>query len=312
MIAVTGATGHLGPLAIQALVSRGVRPGEIVAMARRPAKASNLADRDVHVRRADYDAPDTLVAALAGVDRLLLISGNEVGRRVAQHRNMVDAARTAGVRLVAYTSVVKADTTRLLLAAEHKATEEMIRASGVPFVFLRNSWYIENYTRQLAQTLDRGVFFGCADGGRVSAATRADYAEAGAAVMAGDGHENRVYELGGDEAFTMNEFAAEISRQSGRAVEYRDMPFEAYLATLVGAGLPEPVARAYADSDLGIARGELFVDSYDLSRLIGRPTTSLSRTVEAALTSLRREAGAARAEAGRRGAESSSEAAPPS
>ena len=311
MIAVTGATGHLGPLAVQALLSRGVPAAEIVAVARNPEKATGLTQRGVQVRRASYDEPEAVAAALAGVDKVLLVSGNEVGRRVAQHRNVVDAARAVGARLVAYTSIVRADTTPLLLAAEHRATEEMIRASGVPYLFLRNSWYIENYTRQLSQTLERGVFFGCADDGRVSAATRADYAAAAAAALTSDA-ENRVYELGGDEAFTMHELAAEVSRQSGQRVEYRDMSFDSYVAMLVGVGLPEPAARVYADADLGIARGDLLVETRDLSRLTGRPTTPLSRAVADALAALDRERGAVTAEAGRRGADADERTAPPS
>jgi NAD(P)H dehydrogenase (quinone) len=206
-----------------------------------------------------------------------------VGRRVAQHRNAVTAARDAGVRLLAYTSLPRAETSPLLLAAEHKATEQMIRESGLPFVFLRNSWYLENYTGQLASALEHGAVFGSAGAGRVSAATRADFAAAAAAAPAGDGHENRVYELGGDEGFTMAELAAEISRQSGRAVVYRDLPFDAYVKMLVGAGVPEPAARMYADNDLGIARGDLCVDSHDLSRLLGRATTTLAQAIAESL-----------------------------
>jgi NAD(P)H dehydrogenase (quinone) len=308
MIAVTGAAGHLGPLAIQELLGRGVQPRDIVAIVRSPDKAAGLGARGVQVRRADYNEPDTLASALAGVDKLLFISGSEAGRRIEQHRNVVDAARGAGVRLVAYTSIVRADSTPLLLAHEHRATEEMIRASGIAYLFLRNSWYVENYTRQLPQMLERGVFFGCADDGRVSAATRVDYAAAAAAALA-SGAENRVYELGGDEPFTLSELAAEISRQTGRTVVYQDLPFDTYVATLVGVGLPEPAARVYADADLGIARGDLFVDSRDLSRLIGRPTTPLSRAIADAVATLGREERAPTTEADRRGASSGDEAA---
>lgn len=283
MIAVTGVTGHLGRLVIEALVERGVAPGEIAALARTPEKDPAMAGRGVEVRRADYTRPDTLAAAVKGVDRLLLVSSSEVGQRVAQHRNLIDAAREAGVGMLAYTSILKADASEMQLAAEHRATEEMIRASGIPFVFLRNGWYLENYTENLAPALEHGVLLGSAEDGRVSAAARADYATAAAVVLTGEGHAGRVYELGGDQAFTLVALAEEISRQTGRRVEYRDLPEAAYAAALVDAGVPEPFARVLADSDRGIARGELFTDSADLRRLIGRPTTTLADALAAAL-----------------------------
>lgn len=283
MIAVTGATGHLGRLIVEALLSRGVAPNEIVALARRPEKARDLADRGVAVRQADYDQPDTLTTALAGVARLVLVSASEVGKRAAQHRNVLEAARSAGVELIVYTSILKADAGEMQLASEHAETEKMIRASGIPFVFLRNSWYVENYTGNLAPALEHGALLGSAEDGRVSAATRADYAEAAAAVVTGNGHEGKVYELGGDEAFTMRELAEEVSRRSGRAVEYRNLPEDDYAKALVGAGLPEPYARVLADSDRAIARAALYTDSGDLRRLIGRPTSSWREAVAAAV-----------------------------
>lgn len=273
MIAVTGATGHLGRLVVEELLERSVAPERIAALVRNPEKAEDLAGRGVQVRRADYTEPETLGPALEGVEKLLLVSSSEVGQRAAQHRNVVDAAREAGVELLAYTSILKADTSRMQLAAEHRATEETIRDSGIPFVFLRNGWYLENYTENLAPALEHGALLGSAGEGRVSAATRADFAAAAAAVLTGEGHENRVYELGGDRSFTLSELAEEISRQSGEKVEYRDLPEEAYAEALIGGGVPEPFARVLADSDRGIARGELFTDRDDLRRLIGRPTT---------------------------------------
>jgi NAD(P)H dehydrogenase (quinone) len=279
VIAVTGASGHLGRHVVDSLIERGVAPSTIVALVRNAAKASDLARRGVVVRTADYSRPDELAAALDGVDKLLLISGNDVGKRVTQHRNVIDAARKAGVRLLAYTSVLEGKSNPILLASDHKATERMIRASGLPFVFLRNGWYIENYTDRLASTLEHGAIFGSAGDGRVSAATRKDFAEGAAAVLATNGHENRIYELGGDNGFTLAELAAEISRQSGRAVAYNDLPVDAYTKVLVGAGLPEAYAKILADSDMGIARGHLFTDSGDLRRLAGRPTTPLSVAV---------------------------------
>lgn len=283
MIAVTGSTGHFGRIVIENLLERGVAPGQIIAVARNAEKAAGLAARGVQVRQADYNQPEALVAALQGVEKLLFVSGSEAGQRIPQHQNVVDAARQAGVRLIAYTSIANADTSGLQLAVEHKATEQMIRQSGIPFVFLRNNWYLENYTGNLASTVEHGVLLGSADKGRLSAATRTDLATAAAAVIAGEGHEGKVYELGGDVAFTLPELAEVISRESGRPVEYRNLPEDAYAEALTGFGLPEGFARVLADSDRGIARGELFTDSGDLSRLLGRPTTTPAEAVAAAL-----------------------------
>jgi NAD(P)H dehydrogenase (quinone) len=282
-IAVTAATGQLGQHVIQSLLDRSVTAADIIAVVRNVEKAAPLAQRGIDIRQADYNDPDALAIAFAGVDKVLLISGSEVGQRREQHRNVIEATRAAGVRLIAYTSILKADTTNLKLAAEHKATEEIIRTSGIPFVLLRNSWYIENYTGTLGQTLEHGVILGSAGEGRISAATRADYAEAAAAVLTGQGHENKVYELGGDESFTLAELAAEISRQSGTEVVYRDLPVEEYTKALVGVGLPEGYAAVLADGDRGISQGELFTGSGDLGRLIDRPTTRLADAITTAL-----------------------------
>lgn len=283
MIAVTGATGHLGRLVIDHLLRRGAEPSEVVAAVRSPAKVADLAERGVVVREADYTKPDTLGPAFDGVDRLLLISASDVGRRAAQHRNVIEAAQGAGVGLLAYTSVAHADASPLMLAAEHRETEAAIRASGLPFVLLRNGWYTENLTGTLAQTLQQGAILGSAGDGRVSAAPRNDYAEAAAAVLTTDGHEGAVYELGGDDAFTMAELAEEITRQSGTDVVYRDLPPEEYERALVGFGLPDDAAALLRDFDEAIAEGALLVESGDLRRLIGRPTTPLADAVADAL-----------------------------
>ena len=285
-IAVTAASGRLGRLAVRALLDRGVPASEIVAGARRPEKIADLAALGVTVREADYDRPETLATAFAGVDRLLLISGSEVGKRVPQHTNAVNAAVTAGVSLIVYTSAPYADTTDLPVAPEHKATEEVIRASGVPFSFLRNSWYVENYTDNLAPALEHGAILGAAGDGKVSAAPRADYAEAAAAVVAGEGHANTVYELGADQPFTLAELAAEVSRQTGKESEYRDLPPEEYARALIAVGLPDGYAQVLAGCDVSLTKGRLLVETGDLSRLIGRPTTPLADSVAAALARL--------------------------
>ncbi|HEY8532981.1 MAG TPA: SDR family oxidoreductase [Micromonospora sp.] len=283
MITVTAATGQLGRRVVTALLDRGVPASGIVAAVRDPAKAADLAARGVTVRHADYDRPETLPAAFAGTHRLLLISSNQIGRRVLQHRAVVEAARQIGVELLAYTSLLHADTSGMVLAEEHRATEELIRASGLPYVFLRNSWYLENYTATLAPVLRHGVILGAAGEGRVSAASRADFAAAAAAVLTGDGHAHTTYELGGDSAFTMAELAAEVSRQSGTTVVYRDLSVDEYRAALVAGGLSEAEATLLADSDAGVARGELATDSGHLRALIGRPTTTLAQAVASGL-----------------------------
>lgn len=279
MIAVTGATGHLGRLIVEALLERGVPAGEIVAAARNPAKAEELARRGVQVRQADYDRPETLASAFEGVDRLVFVSGSEVGRRVAQHGNVVEAAKGAGVRLIAYTSILNADTTQILLAEEHKATERLIRESGIPFVFLRNGWYLENYTENLGSALGMGMVFGAAGEGRVAAAARADYAEAAAIVVSGEGHEGKAYELAGDQGFTLAEFAAAVGRWAGKPVGYTNLPEQAFAEALLGAGLPAPIANMLADADVAIERGDLTSSSGDLRRLIGRSTQTLDEAL---------------------------------
>ncbi|WP_039791018.1 SDR family oxidoreductase [Amycolatopsis sp. ATCC 39116] len=282
-IVVTGATGNLGRLVIDALLERGAAASEIIAPVRSPEKATDLATPGVLVREADYRKPATLAGAFAGADKLLLISSSAVGQRVDQHRNVIDAAKTAGIGLITYTSMLRAQSSPMALAVEHKTTEQLIERSGLPFVFLRNGWYLENYTENLGPAMKTNVIFGSAGNGRVAGAARADYAAAAAAVLLEDGHENRTYELGGDEPFTLAELAAEVSRQSGTHIAYQDLPPVEYTKLLVDAGVPEAKAEMLTDSDLNTALGHLDTSSRDLSRLIGRPTTPLADVVAAAL-----------------------------
>lgn len=274
-ILVTGTSGHLGRLVVLALLDRGVPATEIVATARDLGSVADLAANGVVTRRADYGDPTSLDAALAGVDRVLLVSSSAVGSRVPQHRNVIEAAARAGVSLLAYTSILRADTGGLALAADHLATEDLLKQSGLPVTLLRNGWYVENYTANTAPALATGQVIGAAGDGRVSAATRRDYAEAAAVVLAGGEHAGAVYELGGDEAFTMTEYAAALAAATGQEIGYTDLPAEEYAAILESAGVPAPFAQVLADSDQGIARGALEDHSGDLSRLIGRPTTPL-------------------------------------
>jgi NAD(P)H dehydrogenase (quinone) len=285
-IVITGATGQLGRLVVEALLESGLPAEQIVAAGRTVDRIADLGRRGVQVRSIDYSQPESLREAFAGADKVLLVSGSEVGQRVEQHRNAINAAKEAGVGLIGYTSIANADTTAMQLAAEHLATEEILRDSGVPFVLLRNGWYLENYTGQLPVQVQHGAVFGSAGEGRVSAAARADYAAAAAAVLLRDDQAGKVYELGGDDAFTLSELAGAVSAASGKPVTYTDLPAEKYTQVLVEAGLPESYAAVLADSDLGIARGDLLVTSGDLSALLGRPTTPLREAVQAAAVSL--------------------------
>jgi NAD(P)H dehydrogenase (quinone) len=280
--AITGATGQLGRLVIDELLDRGVPAADVVAIVRSPEKAAALVDRGVAVRAGDYSKPETLPAALDGVDVLLLISGSELGQRVTQHAAVVDAAKAAGVGRIAYTSVLRADTTPLVLAPEHKATEQLIRASGVPFTLLRNGWYIENYTAQIPQYLAQGAIVAAAGDGRIAAATRADFAAAAAAVLTGDGHAGAVYELGGT-AFGLKELAATVSEVTGTEVVYSAVSTSELVRILTGAGLDEGTAGFVAALDEAAERGDLDTDSTDLARLIGRPSTPLIDAVRAAV-----------------------------
>ncbi|HWC78747.1 MAG TPA: SDR family oxidoreductase [Pseudonocardiaceae bacterium] len=281
-IGITAATGQLGRLVVQGLLEQ-VPADELVLIVRDPAKAEEFAERGIRVRPAAYDQPEALASALAGVDALLLISGSEVGQRIEQHTNVVRAAKAAGVSRIAYTSVLRADTTPLILAPEHKATEEAIRESGIPFTFLRNGWYTENYGQQVADAVTTGTFVSSAGEGRVASATRADYAAAAVAVLVGEGHENKVYELSGDVAWTFDEFAAAITEAAGKPVKVEHVTTEQHKQLLADAGVPEATAGFVTALDAQIAEGLLADTTGDLSRLIGRPTTPLADTIPALL-----------------------------
>lgn len=282
MIVITGATGQLGRLVIQSLLNK-LPASQIVAAVRNPARAADLAALGVQVRKADYTDPALLEAAFQGAEKVLLISSSEIGQRAAQHRNVIDAAKKAGVSLVAYTSILHADRSPLGLAAEHAATEAYLRESGLPHVLLRNGWYTENYLASVPPALQHGAFIGSAGEGRISSAARVDYADAAAVALTASGQAGKVYELAGDDSYTLTEFAAELSRQSGKPVPYVNLPEADYKAALLGAGLPEPIANLLADSDVGASKGGLFDDQHQLSALIGRPTTSLEALMQAAL-----------------------------
>lgn len=281
--AVTGASGPLGGLVVEALLDRGVPTGEIVAVVRDPGKVADLSARGVQVRRGDYTDPAGLPSALDGVDRLLLVSGNDVGNRVAQHGNVIDAAAAAGVGRIVYTSVTRADTTQLVLAPEHRATELLLAGSAVATTVLRNDWYTENYTSRLPEYLQRGAIVSATGSGRIGMATRRDYAEAAAAALTEDAHAGRTYELAGPPV-TLDDLAAVITDVTGTAVAHTVVSRDELVSILTGAGLDEGTARFVTALDEGIERGDLDVDSTDLEKLIGRPATSLAEAVRAAVS----------------------------
>ncbi|MFC7000008.1 SDR family oxidoreductase [Rufibacter roseus] len=278
-IGITGATGQLGRIVVDKLKEK-VSSENIVALVRAPEKASDLG---VEAREADYSQPDTLQSALTGVDSLLLISSSEVGQRATQHKNVIEAAKKAGVKWIVYTSILHADTTDISLADEHKATEAALQDSGIPFTLLRNGWYTENYTGSIGGALAGGAVIGSAGEGKISAATREDFADAAVAVLTGEGHQGKTYELAGDEAFTLAEYAAEISRQTGKDIPYKNLPPADYAAALASFGVPEGFAHGIASWDVSASNGALYDDSRQLSKLIGRPTTPLSEAVAQAL-----------------------------
>ncbi|WP_399887445.1 SDR family oxidoreductase [Streptomyces sp. BBFR51] len=280
-IVVTGATGHLGRHVVRQLLEK-VPADQVTAVVRDRARAADLADLGVRLAVADYNSPETFDDLFAAGDRVLLISGNEFDKdRVRQHTIVIEAAKKAGVALLAYTSAP--ESLKAALADDHRATEEVLVGSGVPYSLLRNGWYHENYTEQLAPVLEHGAVVQAAGEGRVSSASRADYAAAAVAVLTGEGHENTAYELGGDEAWSFAEYAAELSRQTGKEIAYNPVSLEAYTGILTGAGVPGPLADVFAGVDASIGKGELVVSTGDLSRLTGRPTTPLAEAVAVAL-----------------------------
>jgi len=278
-IAVTGATGQLGRLVVNKLKDK-VSPENIVALVRSPQKAADLG---VEARESDYNQPESLDTVLEGVNTLLLISGSEVGKRATQHSNVIEAAKKAGVQWIVYTSLLHADTSSLSLAVEHRATEAALQEAGIPFTLLRNGWYTENYTGSIPGAMASGAFIGSAGEGKISAAARADFADAAVAVLTSAGHEGKIYELAGDDSFTLSDLAAEISRQTGKDITYKNLPEAEYAALLTSFGLPEELAQAIAGWDVAASNSALFDEGRQLSALIGRPTTPLSEVVATAL-----------------------------
>nr|WP_180166550.1 SDR family oxidoreductase [Stenotrophomonas sp. SbOxS2]NYT99398.1 SDR family oxidoreductase [Stenotrophomonas sp. SbOxS2] len=281
-IAVTGATGQLGQIVVNKLKAR-VPEDQILALVRDPDKAASLG---VAARAFDYTQTDALVPALAGVDTLLLISSSEIGQRTIQHENVISAAKRAGVGRIVYTSVLNAPDSELSLAEEHRATEGLLTASGLPYTILRNGWYTENYLGSLESALEHGALIGSVGGGEIASATREDFAEAAAVVLVETGHDNAIYELAGDSAWSQADLAAEVSRQAGKTIVYSDLPEAEYAKVLEGFHLPPPIAASIASWDAAAAKGALYSEDKTLTRLIGRPTTKLGQAVEDALKAI--------------------------
>lgn len=278
-IGVTGATGHLGRIIVEKLKELMTREN-IAALVRSPEKASGLG---VEVREFNYDKPETLAAALDRIETLMFISASEIGQRARQHENVINAAKKAGVKWIIYTSILHADTSSINLAEEHFATEKELQKSGIPHTILRNGWYFENYTGSVQSALAGGALAGCAGDGKISAAVRADFAEAAVAVLTGKDQKGKIYELAGDESFTMSDLAAEISRQSGRNISYRNMSEKEYADLLKSFGIPGNMADSIASWDVSASKGALYDSSHQLSKLIGHPTTGMAQAVAEAL-----------------------------
>lgn len=276
-IAITGATGQLGRLAVAKLKEK-TATENLVALVRNPSKAEDLG---IEARVFDYSKPETLVDSLQGIDTLFLISGSEIGQREIQHKNVINAAKQAGVKRIVYTSILNASTSEMALAPEHVATEKALAESGLTYTILRNGWYTENYASSIPGSIQAGGFIGSAGEGKISSATREDYAEAAAVVLTTEGHENKIYELAGDDAYTLSDLAAEISKQTGKDIPYNNLSEADFTAALVGIGLPEPFAQVLADSDAKAAKGALYSDDKTLSKLIGHSTTPLADVVKA-------------------------------
>lgn len=277
-IAITGATGQLGELVIQNLL-KSTKAENIVALVRNVEKAQSLKQQGVELRLFNYDQPETLIPALEGIDKLLLISANEIGRRTPQHQAVIQAAISANVPYIAYTSLLNAPTSPLGLAQEHRETEALILQSGLKYTFLRNNWYNENYLANLQHTAETGILYGSAQDGKISSASRLDYAEAAAHVLSTEGHENKIYELAGSTSFTLADLASYIANASGKAVDYQNISAEDYTQALAAAGLPSALINVIVDADIQTAKGAMFSDSKDLECLIGRKTTPIQDQV---------------------------------
>ena len=281
-IAITGATGQLGNLIIEQLLQL-TAAQNIVALVRKIDKAEHFKVQGIEPREFDYDRPETLVPALLGIDKLLLISANEIGRRTPQHQAVIDAAKVAGVPYLAYTSLLRADTSPLGLAQEHRETEKLIQDSGITYTFLRNNWYSENYLAGVAHTIEIGTLFGAAQDGRISSASRIDYAEAAAKVLTSTGHENKTYELAGSESFSLSDLATFIGQAVNKDIIYQNLSAEEYTQGLTQAGLPAGLVDVIVDADIQTIQGAMYSDSKDLEQLIGHKTTSIQDAIKAAL-----------------------------
>jgi NAD(P)H dehydrogenase (quinone) len=281
-IGITGATGNLGRIVVEKLKER-TSSGNIIALVRTPQKAEDL---NIEIREFNYDKPEKMADVLNGIDTLLLISGNEIGQRARQHTNIIEAAKKAGIKWIVYTSLLHADTSSINLAGEHIATEAKLKESGIPYTLLRNGWYTENYMGAIQGAVASGILLGSAGNGKIASAARADYAEAAAAVLTGEGHQGKIYELAGDEAYTLTDLANEISRQTGKNIQYKNLPESEYAGILKSAGLPDELAGAIASWDTSASIGDLYDGTHQLSGLIGRSATSLAQAVKDTLTGL--------------------------
>lgn len=282
-IAITGANGQLGQLIIEALLKE-TAAQNIIALVRDLNKAESLKHKGIEIRHFDYDAPETLTLALYDINKLLLISANEIGHRLPQHKAVIDAAKKAGIHYIAYTSLLNADSSPLELAQEHRETETLIQESGLTYTLLRNNWYNENYLGNVAHTVEIGILYGAAQDGKISSAARQDYAEAAAKILTSSGHDNKIYELAGSTSFTLSDLAKYISEATHKPVKYQNLSIEDYTKGLTEAGLLSSLIDVIVDADRQTANGAMLSTSKDLETLIGRKTTPIQQQIEALFT----------------------------
>ncbi|WP_139488824.1 SDR family oxidoreductase [Brevibacillus dissolubilis] len=275
---VTGATGKLGSKVVEALLKT-VPTSQLAVSVRNPEKAEHLRAQGVEVRHGDFDHPETLDAAFAGIDRLLIISADgDNETRIRQHTHAVEAAARAKVGFIAYTSLGNATESQLFLAATHQATEAAILKTGIPYSFLRNNWYLENETASIQAVMAGAPWLTSAGSGKVGWAPRQDYAEAAAAVLAGDGHENTTYELSGP-LLTQEELASALGTVLGKEVSVQQVDDATYADVMKGAGVPDFVIPILVAIQQGIREGSLEIESNDFEKLLGRPVTPINEAL---------------------------------
>ncbi|MEH7097729.1 SDR family oxidoreductase [Neobacillus vireti] len=285
---VTGATGKLGTKVVDTLL-KAIPASELAVSVRNPEKAEGLRNRGVEVRQGDFDQPETLDQAFTGIDRLLIISADgDNETRIRQHTDAVQAAERAGVKFIAYTSLANATESKNLMAPPHVATEAAIIKTGIPYSFLRNNWYLENEMGSIQGALAGAPWVTSAGEGKVGWALQQDYADAAAAVLLGNGHENSVYELSGP-LLTQAELASELGAVLGKEIPVQQVSDEKYAEIMKGLGLPDFVIPIVVGIQESIRNGSLDVESNDFEKVLGRPVTPIKEALTQLVNSISKE-----------------------